>query len=108
MSAEIGSAGAAGAAGAGAAAGAASLALGASAFFLVVGISLKSSTAALLITTLSRSLTLVRKTIFVSPSFHISVTSVSPGKTLSAKRTRMLLKKRGSFPEKALITAWAA
>ncbi len=43
-------------------------------------------------TTSSRSLTLQRKTIFVSPSFHISVTSVSPGNTLSAKRTLMLLK----------------
>ena len=40
-------------------------------------------------------------------SFHISVTSVSPGNTLSAKRTLMLLKKRGSFFENALMT-WRA
>ena len=48
-------------------------------------------------TTLSRSFTLQRKTIFSSLSFHISVTSVSPGNTLSAKRTLMLLKRRGSL-----------
>ena len=34
----------------------------------------------------------------VSLSRHISVTSVSPGKTELAKRTLMLLKKRGSPP----------
>jgi len=48
----------------------------------------------LLSTTLSRSFTFVRKMTLESPSFHISVTSVSPGNTLSAKRTLMLLKKR--------------
>ena len=35
----------------------------------------------------------MRKTIFVSLSFHISVTSVSPGSTVDAKRTLMLLTK---------------
>ncbi len=63
-----------------------------------------SSTAAFLITTLSRSFTLVSNTTRVSDSFHIRVTSVSPGNTLSAKRTLMLLNLRGSLPAKALMT----
>ena len=56
------------------------------------GISLYSSMAALEMTVLSRSCTLQRKMILPSASFHISVTSVSPGNTLSEKRTWMLLK----------------
>ena len=48
--------------------------------------------AALEMTTLPRSLTVQRNRIRVSLSFHISVTMVSPGNTLSAKRTLMLLK----------------
>ena len=65
--------------------------------------------AAFEMTDLSRSFTLQRKTIFslcpvAEGSFHISVTSVSPGNTLSEKRTLMLLKKRGSFFENDLMT----
>ena len=60
--------------------------------------------AAFEMTTLSRSFTLQRKTILVSLSFHISVISVSPGKTLSAKRTLMLWKVRGSPLANALMT----
>ncbi len=62
------------------------------AFAAALGISAYSSMAALLMTTFSRSLTEQRKMMRVSDSRHISVTRVSPGKTLSAKRTLMLLK----------------
>src|SRR5690349_6142774 len=87
---------------AGAAAAGAALAAGFGA--LAVKGSLYSSTAALVMTTLSRSITLQRTMTRVSDSFHISVWSVSPGKTESAKRTLMLLKRRGSLPQNALST----
>jgi hypothetical protein len=79
----------------------------AAAFAFFTGISLKSSTAPPVSTTLSRSFTRVRK-VTLSPSRHISVMSVSPGNTESAKRTRIDLNSRGSPPAKAPITCRAA
>ncbi len=60
------------------------------------GSSFHSSTAAFEMQISPRSLIFVRKMTLVSPSFHISVTSVSPGSTVDANRTLMLLMKRGS------------
>ncbi len=69
------------------------------------GISAYSSTAAFEMQTFSRSTTVARTMMRRSFSFHISIFSVSPGYTESAKRTLMLLKKRGSPLLKAFTTA---
>jgi hypothetical protein len=55
-------------------------------------------------TTSLRSFTLVSNTMRVSDSFHMRVTSVSPGNTFFAKRTLMLLNFRPSLSQKALMT----
>src|SRR3546814_5641707 len=69
---------------------------------LAAGISSYNSMTAFLITTSLRSFTLASKMMRVSDSFHIFVTSVSPGKTFLAKRTLMLLNRRPSLLANAL------
>ena len=56
-----------------------------------LGVPVTSSAAALVMAKALRSLTLVWK-ITLLPSLHISVTRVSPGMTVPAKRTLMFLK----------------
>ena len=57
---------------------------------LLEGALSRSSAAALVIATAFRSLTFVWKMTLL-PSFHISVTRVSPGRTVPAKRTLIFL-----------------